>query len=326
MIASYRPQHALELVRNPRFREWSRAAQPDGYADSIVWRLGVDLDTAVTAIQRNRADWVLNYGPFPDDRRREIRTRFAAQAHANRVPLTNYYFMNTRVPPFDDVRVRRALNYAVDRSFLARLYDGTPTCQIVPPQMPGFTPYCPYRHDMAKAERLIALSGTAGMKVRVVNDLRTPDLTYIVRVLRRLGYRASPRVIPGRRYGQTISDSRNQVQIGSAGWSTDYPAASNFFDVKLSCRSYRPANPFSNNDSEFCDRRIEARAERARQIGLRDPNLSTREWERVYRDIVDQAPWLPTVTPTWIDFVSRRVGNYQRHPLWGMLAQQLWVR
>jgi peptide/nickel transport system substrate-binding protein len=94
----------------------------------------------------------------------------------------------------------------------------------------------------------------------------------------------------------------------------------------ISCRVFRPANPFNNNDSEFCDRRIEARAEHARRLGLTDPNAATREWEGVYRDIVDQAPWLPTVTPTWMDFVSKRVGNYQFHPLWGILAQQLWVR
>ncbi|MDQ5831650.1 MAG: hypothetical protein M3550_01150 [Actinomycetota bacterium] len=89
---------------------------------------------------------------------------------------------------------------------------------------------------------------------------------------------------------------------------------------------FRLANPLNNNDSEFCDRRIEARAERARRLGLTDPHAASKQWERVYRDIVDQAPWLPTVTPAWTDFVSKRVGNYQIHPLWGILAQRLWVR
>ena len=57
-------------------------------------------------------------------------------------------------------------------------------------------------------------------------------------------------IVPGRRYGLTISDSRNLVQIGSGGRGTDYPAASNRFDVKFSCDSYRPANPLNNNDAE----------------------------------------------------------------------------
>jgi peptide/nickel transport system substrate-binding protein len=337
MIARYRPGHDLKLVRNPRFHEWSTAAQPNGYPDAIVWKLGVRLDDALTAIQRGHADWVLNYGPLPPGRRRQIMTQYASQAHTELVPLTYYYFMNTRVPPFNDVRVRRALNYAVDRAALARIYDAQPACQVVPPQMPGYSPYCPYTMhprangtwsapDLITARRLIAASGTKGMRVRVINDLPTPDLSFIVTLLRKLGYRASPWIVPGRRYGLTISDSRNRVQIGSGGWGTDYPAASNRFDVKFSCGIYRPADPFNNNDAEFCNRRIEAEADRARQLGLTDPPTANRAWERVYRDIADQAPWLPTVTPTWTDFLSKRAGDYQFHPLWGILIDQLWVR
>jgi len=86
------------------------------------------------------------------------------------------------------------------------------------------------------------------------------------------------------------------------------------------------SNPFNNNDSEFCNRRIEAKAHRARLLGLTNPPAANRAWERVYRDIINQAPWLPTVTPTWTDFISKRAGNYQFHPLWGILIDQLWVR
>jgi peptide/nickel transport system substrate-binding protein len=325
-ITAYRPGRELVLSRNPQFHEWSGAAQPAGYPDTIVWKLGMALDDALVAIERGRADWVLNYGPLPPGRRREILTRYASQTHTNLVPLTYYYFMNTREPPFDDVRVRRALNYALDRTAMARIYGTKPTCSVVPPQLPGYSAGCPYRRDLARARRLIAASGTRGMRVRVINDVRTRDQAFIVRLLRTLGYRASAWIVPGRDYGLTISDSRTGVQIGNGGWNADYPAASNLFDSKFSCSAYRPANPFNNNDSEFCDRRIEAGAERARRLGIANPDASTRVWAKVYRDILDRAPWLPTVTPTWTDFVSRRVGNYQFHPLWGILADQLWVR
>ena len=337
MIASYRPGVELRMVRNPHFREWSPAAQPAGNPDVIVYRFNAGLNDALTAIQRGRADWVLNHGAVPANRRRELRTRYASQTHTTLRPDTVYASLNTRVPPFDDVRVRRALNYAVDRRLLARTFDALPTCHVIPPQLPGYSPYCPYTRgptrsgawigpDLAKARRLIAASGTAGMKVTFVRDIADPASAYVVALLRRLGYRASARTVPGRRYGQTISDSRNRVQISGGGWDAEYPAASSFFDAKLSCRAFRPASPLSNNDAEFCDHGIERLAERARRLASTDPNAAANLWEDVYRRIMDQAPWVPVATPRHVDFVSKRVGNYQFHPVWGMLVSQLSVR
>lgn len=336
-IVRYRPGRDLELVRNRRFREWSRAAQPDGYPDVIVWRFGSPLHASLTAIERGRADWVRNRGPLPDDRRREILLRHAGQVHVNRVPETVYAVMNTREPPFDDVRVRRALNLALDRRAFARFFDGVPTCQVVPAQMPGHSPYCPYTRnatprgvwtapDLAKARHLVAASHTKGMRVRVLDAVRSPPLDALVALLRDLGYRASVRLAPGRAYNRVAPDSRNHVQIASGGWGTDYPAASDFFDIKLSCRALRLASPLNTNDSLFCDRHIEAEADRARRRALTDPAAAERLWEHVYRDVVDQAPWLFAATPRYTDLVSKRAGNYQFHPLWGLLVDQLWVR
>ncbi len=56
MIASYRPNHALRLVRNPYFHEWSQAAQPDGYPDQIVFEIGGTPDAAVNDVIRGKAD------------------------------------------------------------------------------------------------------------------------------------------------------------------------------------------------------------------------------------------------------------------------------
>ena len=56
------------------------------------------------------------------------------QVHYEDQQATVFVFLNTRRPPFDDVRVRRALNYAVDRQRVAELYGAAlarPTCQIV---------------------------------------------------------------------------------------------------------------------------------------------------------------------------------------------------
>ena len=99
----------------------------------------------------------------------------------------------------------------------------------------------------------------------------------------------------------------------------DYPAASDFLNTQLGCHSV-------NNAGRFCDPRLERLMQRALNVQTHDPEASDGLWTQIDRDEVDQAPWLPMVTPKVTDFVSRRVGNYQYNPVWGMLIDQLWVR
>jgi YVTN family beta-propeller protein len=134
----------VTLVRNPYFREWSHAAQPDGYPDRIVWRTGASPAAAVTAVEHAKANFALD--PPPADRLGEVQTRFAGQLHVNPNDVTILMGLNTRVAPFNDPRVRRALNYAIDRARLASLLgqESHPTCQLLPPYIPGYQPYCPF--------------------------------------------------------------------------------------------------------------------------------------------------------------------------------------
>src|SRR5262249_59253236 len=120
-------------------------------------------------------------GP-PANRMAEVRTRFASRLYVNPNIITNLLVLNTRVAPFTDIRVRRALNYAIDRAKVARLLGqaSQPTCQALPPYIPGYRRYCPYTLDptaagvwhapnIAKATRLIAASHTRGTPITIWN-------------------------------------------------------------------------------------------------------------------------------------------------------------
>jgi YVTN family beta-propeller protein len=342
-IESYAPGRELRLVRNPYFREWSNAAQPGGYVDRIVFRLGVDPDRAVTAIERGEADYGIYDFPFapPGNRLHELLTRYPGQVRVNPLPEVHYFIMNTRVPPFDDVRVRRALNYAVDRNVLVELNGGPdaahPTCQALPPGIRGHERYCPYTvnpsatgaysgPDLAKARRLVRASGTAGMRVRVLTDPHLPDTAHVVAVLRKLGYRAAAQPVAGERYNHLASNSGNRTQISVGGTLTDYPAPSNIIQTWLSCDSFTPESDLNANRAALCDPTVDARIERALALERSNPKAANRLWAQIDREIVDKAPWLPTLNLNTVDFLSKRVGNYQFHPQWGMLLDQLWVR
>ncbi|HEY7622892.1 MAG TPA: ABC transporter substrate-binding protein [Solirubrobacteraceae bacterium] len=342
-VATLQPGHFVHLVRNPQFRAWSAAAKPDGYPDEITVRLGMKQSAAVRAVEAGQADYV--FGNVALDSRKEVDelyTRYAGQLHTSPGFALVSLFLNTRTPPFDNVYARRALNYAVDRRGAVAVAGGTraaaPACQILPPDFPAYQPYCPYTAnagpgrpwsapDFAKARRLVDRSHTRGMRVTVwaPNTLLGGEAHFIAPLLDELGYRASVRLL-GDTYFPYIANSRNHAQLGVTYWGSDYPAARDFLQLQYSCRSFTPDDPNNVDWSEFCDRRADRLMQRAVHLQSTDPRSANALWARAEQRIVDQAPVLPLDNPKNVDFVSRRVGNYQFNPQWGALLDQLWVR
>ena len=111
-------------------------------------------------------------------------------------------------------------------------------------------------------------------------------------------------------------------QVGINGWFADYPAASNFFRL-VSCST---AGDLSLNLSGFCSRELDAKVKHATVLQAQDQDAAAKLWTEVDRDLTNLAPLIPTFTPRNVDLVSKRVGNYQHHPLFGVLLDQLWVR
>jgi len=78
--------------------------------------------------------------------------------------------------------------------------------------------------------------------------------------------------------------------------------------------------------SGFCSREFDAKVKHASVLQAQDQDAAAKLWAEVDRDLTNLAPLVPTYTPRNVDLVSKRVGNYQHHPLFGVLLDQLWVR
>jgi YVTN family beta-propeller protein len=344
MISRYTPGRELLMVRNPRFREWSAAAQPAGNPDRILIRLDLSGARGVAAVAGGRADFLLSLGQVPSGA--SYLQRHRSQLRINPLLITGFLALNVNAPPFNDLRVRQAVNLALDRGRAAAGWGGPlaaqPTCQILPPGLVGYQRYCPYtRHavadgrwrapDLARARRLVAASGTAGMQVTVWNDFPLPqgatdEADDMVQTLRQLGYRASLRLLPDSTFFAYTNDSRNHAQVIDGGWSADYPSADNFIG-KLACAYFVPGNGLATVDSsEFCDPALDRQIARAAAEQAANPAAAAAQWARLDRQLTDLAIWVPTVTPNELDFLSSRVRNYQYNPVWGALIDQFWLR
>ena len=346
MWKSYNPNKEAVLVRNPYFKVWNPDAQPAGYPDQIIEKYGLQISDEVTQVERGAADEVFDGDVIPADRLNELNgAQYQNQVHVNPLTADWYFAFNTTTPPFNNQKARQAVNYAADRNAYVKIGGGSalaqPTCQILPPNFPGYKPYCPYTSgsdttkwhgvDVAKAKQLVQESGTAGAKVVVNsgNDETSKALgEQMVSDLNKIGYKASGQYLADGIQYPYVQNSKNHSKwnIGWSAWYQDYPAPSDFLNVLLGCGSIHPNSDASPNIAAFCDKSIQAKMDQAESKSVSNPDAANAIWAEVDHEMTDQAPWVDMYNPKQIDFLSKRVGNYQWNPQWYILIDQLWVK
>lgn len=345
-LASFAPKRReIRLVRNTKFALWSQDAQPAGFPDviEITWSPDTTppnqaFSRLTRGVEQSRTDVGTFPGspPVPKQTLDQLETRYPSQLRLILRPATWYFFLNTRVAPFDDIRVRQAVATTFDRAAFGRLLtpEYATTCNILPPGYPGYQRGCPYSGGQAvrlrKARALVHASGTAG--AHVVVWVPAPDAyqgRYLVSLLDSLGFEASLHAVPATQIGpyfNTILDPRKRVQTGYIGWIADYPSSLEFFQQQLSCGGFTGNGETNTNVAEFCDRRIDAEIKHAAETQVLDPPKATLLWQKVDRDLLAAAPMVPTYNGRAIVFLAKRVGNFQYNPQWGVLLDQLWVK
>jgi peptide/nickel transport system substrate-binding protein len=344
MWQSYNPNSQAVLVRNPYFKQWSADAQPNGYPDKIVEKYGQTVSDEVTAVENNQADEVFDGDVIPSDRLNELNSaKYSSRVHVNPLTADWYFALNTRTPPFNNLKARQAINYAADRNAYVKIGGGpslaVPTCQILPPNFPGYKPYCPYTAgtdhtkwtgvDLAKAKQLVQQSGTAGMKVVVNTDIPDKALgEQMVSDLKSIGYKASLQALSGSIQYPFVqnSDNSSKWNVAWSAWYQDYPTPSDFLNVLTGCGSIHPHSDASPNIAAFCDKTIQAQMDKALTLGQTDLAAANNTWAQVDHAVTDQAPWVDMYNPKQIDFLSSRVHGYQWNPQWYILIDQQWLK
>jgi len=325
----------LGLERNPRFEEWSAAAQPEAFVDAISWRFDEGLAPAFDRVVAGDLDWMAAT-PAPADLA-SLQTTHPDQTVVSQLPSTLYLGFDLRRPPFDDARVRRALNFAIDRDHVVDLLGGPanyrPTCQVLPPNVQGYEPFCPYTlgpdsgvwsaPDLDRARTLIGDADVRGQRVTVwVSDAELPGrveaMRYVVEVMNELGLRAKLKIVHDLdTYVGAVYGGKAQAYL--FGWVAGYPGAGDFIPPQFQCGS-------GANASGLCDDELGAAIDEAQRLQATDPADANTTWIEIEHRLVEDAVWAPLANPIQTYAISGRTQNVQVHPQWGILLSRLWVR
>src|SRR6476620_6984061 len=312
MISRVAAPRTLTLQRNPNFQPVKDAGAtnvPDAQVNSITVTENMNNSAQVTEVEQNKVDSM--FEPPASDRLAEVKSQYGDRFRLEDSINTYYFFMNTRKPPFNDLRVRQAINYAVDPEALNRIFGGRlhPTQQILPPGMPGYEEYKLYPGpDMSKAKQLIAEANPADRDITVWTDdepERKRIGEYYHDLLTQLGFNATLKVIAGDVYWTTIGNqSTPDVDTGFANWFQDFPHPDDFFRPLLHGDSILPTN--GNNYS-----RVNIPANNAKQDELLTKLIGDGGVEDQYAALdkayMEQAVWAPYGNEQFTTFLSERM-------------------
>ena len=209
----------------------------------------------------------------------------------------DYFGLNTTEPPFDDIKVRQAFNYAIDRQTLAAtlLQDlVVPAAGILPPGFPGYNPdLVGYNYDPDKARQLIQESkyGDTGELPRITLTVPgsfgaaiSPSIEAMLAMWEgNLGVEISILQTEWAIYLQDLHQNRFQM-FGGLGWIADYPDPENFLDVLFHSES-------ANNHSEYTNLQLDRLLQLARVE--QDEAVRFDLYHQSEEIIVDDAPWIP---------------------------------
>jgi len=311
MITKSEPGRGWSYARNPY---WAKANGPQisevpaGHVDKIDIRVIRNDSTQVNEIERGKANWMQT--PISSDLYNKVKDKYEGTQFRVEHPINLYLFwMNTEKAPFDDVKVRQAVNYAINPAALERIYAGSlaATHQILPEGMPGHKPFDLYPHNMAKAKELLAEANPSDRNITVWTDNESPNNEageYYEGVLNELGFNVKLKTINADNYYAIIgNETTPDLDTGWLAFYEDYPHPNDFFQPMLDGESIAPT--YNTNLSRMNDPKLNAKIAKLAEQPL-GPQQEA-EYAELDKEFMELAPMAPYGTNTVSTFVSKEI-------------------
>lgn len=306
--------------RNPHY------TGSDGHVDAVEIALGGDSSLASMMLERGELDWFVGdpvsaHRFSSDPARRDW-------VHWVQTVSTEYLFFNTEVKPFDDVRVRRAFNHAIDKERMIRVIGGRPTRAdgIVPPSMPWTNPGRPtYEFNPDKARALLREAGIpTGTRIQLwFIESRPIDRRVVQSLEQDLSAVGIALELKGVSYPafEVRVRTRRTVALGLWGWVQDYPDPSTFLDTLLNGDLITGTD--CNNVAFYNQPEVNRRVREAGQI------VDAAKRLELFREAESQAmadaPWVPLYHPNYAVIRHPRVRGDAPHPVWLWRFENMWL-
>ena len=311
-IASRDPGRSTVLKRNPYYKG-NRPANPD----QIVFTPNVNVDQSLLQVKAGQAD--IDLIGVPPTATADLGKQYGVNKGRFFVGATscvNYMGMNTARAPFNNVAVRKAVNWAIDRPAQVRLlgaYAGKRTDQILVPGIPGYHDYNAYAIKGADPAKAKAIGGSAIASAPTLNVVHTTSSYSTNRAqvaefnLKQVGFKINDVPTPATTYYQVIQTKGTSYNfVTNGGWCADYFDPYDYFNVLFDGRKIQASN--NNNYTYFNNASYDAELDHAASLS---GEARATAYQKLDQELmVKYAPVVPYLIPTNSYFVSSRTKNW----------------
>lgn len=303
-------QH-LSLLKNEKYYIPERPK-----LDEIYFQFGVEPTVALMRLQRGEIDLLgdgipsARFVQVMNDPELSELVAEGDQLH------TGYVTINTRIAPFDNVLVRKALNMALNKERIIQVINGRarPANQILPPAMPGYDDeYQGYTYDPEEAKALLAEAGYPDGFSTVLYASNVDPNPRIVQVIQKdlanIGIELELKTLTPSTVIEAGGTEKEVPLLWSGGmaWIADYPDPNNFFWPILGSAS---ATTGGWNWAWYANSEIDKRAAEADTMAApEDTEQRIELWKEIFTDIMNDAPWIPVFHEKRFTMRSAKIGG-----------------
>jgi peptide/nickel transport system substrate-binding protein len=326
MISTYTPKQKIVLVRNPNFHQWT-AASPNGHVNEVDINIGTTPEQAVNETIDGQLDWYME--AVPPDRFTALRQQYPKQTFLFPRNNVTYFSMNTRKPPFDKLAVRQAVNYAIDRNALVKIFggQGIPSETVLPPGFgSSYQEHHLYPHDVAKAKQLVQQAGATGASVQIWTTNADPApkaAQYLASVLNEIGLNVTDvKAVDDSVYWDTLLTQSGDPQIAFNHFDQDFPEGEDFIDTTLNGEHI--VNVGNNDVSNTDDPTLNAMIDRTKLMPLGAARNA--QWAKIDAYFMQHdAGWAPFLHLEQATFVSPQLHGLIFTGSYFELIPEMWL-
>ncbi|MFC4619790.1 glutathione ABC transporter substrate-binding protein [Camelliibacillus cellulosilyticus] len=289
-LVKWNQGESLVLKKNPDYWE-------EGYpkVDQVTFKPVPENGSRVAMLKTGEADFIY---PLPEQNAKSLENQSGIQVDQTQSNIVRYVTLNTHKKPFNDKRIRQAMNYAIDKDAYIKVVKsgfGSKLDSTMAPMTQFYSKQNEYKHDLAKAKQLMQEAGYPnGFTAEIWGDTDSSTMKgmqFIQQQLAKINIKVKIKSMEEGTLSNEINSPKTpdqaKVQMWYVSWSPSSGDADGATRGLFSSESFPPNG---SNTAYYKNSHVDQWIKEAN--ATTDLNLAAKDYANIQKTVYNDAPWI----------------------------------